>query len=481
MQFRFKGPRLFSVGILSFVVVTAVANVAFAQRPTPKVFVVPTQSVNDSISSIIPERIGEQVREGIKQDGRVTLMPTYEEVRKQLGGGGHASAAIAQAETLYTQGIGLLTAGEDQKAAEMFQRSVDMMEQNIADLKNYDVLADALANLSLAYFNAKFDVDARKRMKDFAHLRPTAKLDPEKYPKDLLSVLEDEQKKVASAGTGKLTISASIEGARVFIDGVEKGNAPVTVADVGFGTHYLEVRGPKGGVWAEKIRVRGKGKAQDFKVKLGQGSVSVSESDDGSGIYNDLMATVKTGRWGAEIQPYVKELATQTGAEYIAWMVMYKDGGKYVAVPFVHRPSDGMTVRVKGADFNIELSNLRAGVATISKNVVDAAVLFPESEAVVDVELGPAPVVAKKPVETPAETKTTETKTTDPVVTEPYVGTPLQTPPDAPPSESVSTWTYIAAGGAVIVAGALVAGGIYLLTDDDNDERASGFDAVVSW
>ncbi|MEZ4461162.1 MAG: hypothetical protein R3E66_15860 [bacterium] len=171
-------------------------------------FMLPTQSVNDSISSIIPERIGEQVREGIKQDARVVLMPSYEAVQKELGGGGHSSAAIAQAETLYTQGIGLLTAGEDQKAAEAFQRSVDMMEQNIADLQNYDVLADALANLSLAYFNAKFDVDARKRMKDFAHLRPTAQLDPEKYPKELLEVLTDEQKKVSTAGAGKLNVTA---------------------------------------------------------------------------------------------------------------------------------------------------------------------------------------------------------------------------------------------------------------------------------
>ncbi len=470
-------PRTFGVGLLTLVTSVLISLSAVAQRPTPKVFMLPTQSVNDSISSIIPERIGEQVREGVKQDGRAQLMPSYDEVRKKLDGGGHASAAIAQAETLYTQGIGLLTAGENQKAAETFQRSVDMMEQNIADLSNYDVLADALANLSLSYFNAKFDLDARKRMKDFAHLRPTAKLDAEKYPKELLEVLADEQKKVASAGPGKLNMTVNVEGAKIFVDGVNKGVSPQTLTDIGFGTHYLVVRGPKGGVSTEKMRVKGKGKTQDFKIELGAGSASVSENSGDAGFYNDLLASVKTGRWGAESQPYLKELGSRTGAEFVGWLVMYKESSKYIAVPFMHRISDGMTVQLAAAEFNIELSNLRSGVSGISKSLVDATLKFPEDKAVVDVVLGPdTVVVAKAP---PVETKTKKDDVV--VVSDPYEGQPMQTPPDAPPSEEMSTWTYVAAGGAVIVAGALVAGGIYLLSDSGNSERAPGFDANISW
>ncbi|MEZ4461161.1 MAG: hypothetical protein R3E66_15855 [bacterium] len=200
----------------------------------------------------------------------------------------------------------------------------------------------------------------------------------------------------------------------------------------------------------------------------------MSESTGGAGVYSDLLASVKTGRWGADLQPYLKELGTQTGAEFVVWVVMFKDGSKYVAAPFVHRLSDGLTVGLAKADFNIELSNLRVGVAALSKSMVDAVASPPEDKAVVDVELGPEPVVvvAKKPDTTVKEPE---------VVKEPYVGEPLQPPPDAPPSEEISTWTYIAAGGAVIVAGALVAGGIYLLSDSGNESRASGFDAIVSW
>ena len=99
---------------------------------------------------------------------------------------------------------------------------------------------------------------------------------------------------------------------------------------------------------------------------------------------------------------------------------------------------------------------------------------FPEDKVVTDVVLGPETVVI-------AKTNTVKTKQDDVAVKEPYKGEPMQTPPDAPPSEEMSTWTYVAAGGAVIVAGALVAGGIYLLSDSGNSERAPGFDANISW
>lgn len=473
MIFRNSRPTAAAANLLTLLFISLWGVSVNAQRPTPKVFMLPTQSVNDSISSIIPERIGEQVREGVTQDTRVVLMPSYEVIQKQLGGEGQSSAAIVQAETLYTQGIGLLTAGEDKKAAEAFQRAVDLMEQNIGDLQNYDVLADALSNLSLAYYNAKFDLDARKRMKDFAHLRPDATLDPEKYAKELIDVLTDEQKKVKSAGAGVLGVTANIEGSKVFVDGVEKGVTPTTLTDVTFGTHYMVVRGPNGGIWVDKIRVRGKGKRQDFKVELGKGGASVSESTGNAGFYTDLTAMVKTGRWGTDLGPYLQELGTQTGAEYITWVVMYKDGSKYIAAPFVHRVADSTTVEVAKAEFNIELSNLRVGVATVSKNIVDAVISMPQDKVVTEVELGPAPEAVVAVVKAPVErTQAVDVKKD---------GKPMALPPEVQPSGKSSTWTYVAAGGAVILAGALVAGGIYLLSEVGDDDRASGFDAVVSW
>jgi len=458
-------------GFVIFLVALLAAPGIYAQQagPAPKVFVLPTQSVNDSLSSIVPERIGEQVRTGVQQDNRVQLVPPYEDVLKSLSGSGHASAAIAQAEDLYTSGIGLLTAGEDARAVESFQRAVDLMEQNLADLQNYDILSDALSNLALANFNAKFDLDARNRMKDFAHLRPDAKLDPEKYDASLLSVLVDEQKKVMAAKEGRLEITANKEGAKVFIDGVEKGTAPLTVTDVGFGTHYLVVRGPGGESYSEKIRVRGRNQKQTFKAELQASSARVAGDATLPSFYVDLLAETKTGTWGAGLAPYLSELATQTGSAFVSWVLMYREGSSYKAATFVFRAQDNLVVQLDEVSFNLELSNLRAGVTTLSKNLVDAVVKFPEAKAVTEVTVGQGAVATKVTRAPRQEPKQEETKA-------------LVPPPEVkPPSEEFGTWSYVAAGGAVLVLGALIAGGVYLLVDDSNPSGANGFDAVISW
>lgn len=462
------------VGVSFFLALVFSHALVFAQSgPAPKVFVLPTRSVNDSISSIVPERIGEQVREGLKQDKRVQLQPSYDDVLKSLSGAGHSSAAAAQAEELYTSGIGLLTAGENKRAVENFQRAVDLMEQNIADLRSFDVLADALANLALASFNAEFDLDARKRMKDFAHLRPTATLDAEKYDKALLEVLADEQKKVASAKNGRLEISATLPGATVFIDGVEKGAAPLTVTDVGFGTHYLVVRGPAGEIYTEKIRVRGKNTKQEFKAELKASNTAKSGAEAAlPSFYVDLLAETKTGKWGGSLKPYLTELANQTGADFVSWVLMYREGSSYNAASFVFRRSDALLVQLKPISFNVELSNLRTGVTTLSKSIVDAVVVMPEDLAVVDVAVGQSSV-AKATIVKPTDTTTQGTEKKVTTVTPP--------PVVAPPNDEFGTWSYVAAGGAVLVLGALIAGGVYLLVDDDNPSGASGFDAIISW
>jgi hypothetical protein len=467
-----------------FAAVPAVAQEGGPSGPKPKVLMLPTQGVQDAITSIVPERIGELSRKGVRDEGRVALMPTYEEIQQQLNAQGQSSAAVAQAQELYVSGIGLLTAGEDKKAVETFQRAVDIMEQNLVDLSDFGLLSDTLVNLALAYHNAEFDLDARKTMKAYAHLKQDKVLDPEKYPEELIEIYRDEVKKIVKGGPGRLTITSSVEGATVLIDGVEKGQTPLEVDDVGFGEHYLVVKHPSAGTWTEKIRVRGRKKKQTFEAKLagaGAGAQAAEQKEKTGGYYNDLLAILATGRFTAEeLQPYFSELTTQTGAEYVTWILMFKEGGEYVAAPFVYRTEDQRFIATDRTSFNIELSNLRAGVSAIATSIVDGVIQMPEDAVFESIELVEQrdPVVVAKP--DPEPTTTTAAAATGTGAASAYkTGSPIQPPPDAPPSQGTSTWTYIAYGGAVLAAGALIAGGIILFADGGSS--APGFNTEVSW
>ncbi|MBA2661068.1 MAG: PEGA domain-containing protein [Bradymonadaceae bacterium] len=457
------------------------------QGPRPKVFLIPTDSVRAEITPIVTERVGESLRERLRADGRIELLGSFRDIQRQLEGGGqHSSATIAEAERLYTSGIGLLTAGDNQRAAETFQRSVDLMEQNIGDLHNFDVLADALVNLALAYFQAGFDLDSRKYMHKYAHLRPAAKFDAAKFPKGVIEIATDEQDRVQKAGNGKLVVNANVAGAAVFIDGVAKGETPVTIEDVGFGTHYLVVRDKRGGTWSEEIRVRGRGREQVMDVKLGEGQaaapVAAGRAADGElpAFYTDLREVLRTGKFGVEQQPYLREVVGRTGGQFVAWVVMVREGSNYVAAPFVYRASDGLIVQATKIKFNMELSNLRAGVNQLSDAIIIAVEQMPMDQAISVVDLNPAkseqPAVAVAPKADPA------TKARPAVVRQPGEDEVIP-PPKVMPSESRSdTWTYVGWGSAAVLIGGAIAGSIYLLAaSGDDPSKPVGFEAEVSW
>ena len=432
--------------------------------PTPKYFLLPTQAVKDGVSSIVPERIGELTRSQVEQDTRVELLPGYDALREQMGG---STAAVEQAEALYTSGIGLLTAGEDQKAAEAFTRAVEMMEANLADLTNYEILADALANLALAHHNAKFDLDARKRMQQFAHLRPEATLDAEKFPKALRTIFDEEVAKVKKAGNGIIEIKAS-EDAVVLIDGVERGKAPLTVRDVGFGYHYLVVRGTSGRAHSEVLRVRAKGKKQSVDADLDAAGLKSGSGASGGApaFYSELLDTVKTGKFTDEdVAAYFKELCAQTGAEYIGFVLMLKKRSKYVAVAFAYRESDGGLTMSEDVEFNIELSNLRAGVTQLSESLITLALDMPDDRWVTDVLLEGATA--------PTAVATTTTNVETPV-------TVIEPPEPKEKKNWGKTWKWIGIGVGGAAAVGLIAGGIVLLANGDGG-GATGFTTEVQW
>ena len=470
-------------------------------KPTPKLFLLPTVSVKGQITSIVPERIGEMLRERVGSEGRVKLLPTYIEIQKSKpGAGGQVSAAIAEAQKEYTSAIGLLEAGEYQKAADKFSGVVDTLRSNIGDVRNFDIYADALAKLARAYWEINHNYDARKSIREYAHLRPEAELDPKKYPEGLREIFEQSAAKVEKAGAGKLVIESNVDGAQVFVDGEKKGetksDAALTLTDVKFGYHYVVVRDPRGGTWSQQLRVRGRGKEQSYQVELGTGGSNqeaAKEEQKGTELpafYTELQAAIKDGNFGTDLQPYLEELTKRTGVDYVAWVVMVKGEEEYVAAPFVYRVEDGLFVQGENVKFNFELSNLMVGVSDLRKRIIATLLEMPQEKAITSVSLvdeeeeekkTAAATQTKSSSETAASGDTSSTDTASSTSQETTQDS-VEPPPKPPPSQDkkMSPWTYVGIGGAALLVGGLTAGGI-LLFGGNGQPKPNGFTAQVEW
>lgn len=464
-----------------------------SSKPTPKLALLPTRSVQEQITELVPQRIGEMLRENIASSDRVDLAPNFEDVHG--GEDGTAAGAVSRAREEYTSGVGLANAGKFDEAADKLGSAVESLRGRMAALDDFGVYTDALLKLAWSLWEINHNYDARKSIREYAHLRPDETLDPETYPEKLRELYDSEAKKVAEAGAGELVIRSEPEGAVVRIDGEKKGTTPVTVDDVAFGYHYLIVRGQAGGVETKRLRVRGKGNKQEYDFEFdadvaeseGEGDEEQDSEDDPESrdelpaFYTSLLASIESGEFGRDLEPYLEELASRTGVDHIAWVVMVREEGEYVAAPFVYRDEDGMFVQGDNVRFSLELGNLRAGVRELEEEILENVESMPEERAVASVSLGQ-----------PAEDDGGEAVAVEDSSSGETAGAASQSnrgqsvePPPTPPAPvdgkgSNNTWKYLGIGGAAVLVGGLVAGGFYYFGDRGANEP-EGFSATVSW
>lgn len=467
-------------------------NASDGESRTPDLFLLPTDSVRDQISEIVPERVGEMLRNRLDSEGKINLLPSFRKLTETPSGSGAGNAALQEARASYTSGIGLVEAGNYEEAADQFSGAVETMRGNMADLDNFNIYTDALANLARSYWQIGHNYDARNSIREFAHLRPSTDLDPKKYAQGLRDLYKEEVKRVEKAGAGKLVVKSNVEGAEVLIDGEKKGETPVTIEDTGFGYHYLFVRA-QGKTKAKKLQVRGRGKTQEYSIELEVGE-GTADSDDSGGeaeqdneqlpaFYTELRSTINEGNFSSSnLVPYLEELANQADVDFISWVVMIKEDDEYVAAPFVYRVSDGMFVQPENVGFNYQLSDLTVGVSNLHTRIVDAIEKMPEDRAVESVALADDKQNEQKMASADSSTQNTESAGTS--EEEPTGGTTTESidaPPEPKPSNQGSAWKYVGIAGAILAAGGLAAGGAFLLAGPNDGTKPSGFTANVEW
>ncbi len=462
---------------------------AGAGAPDARMLLLSTTSLDDSISDIVTSRIDDSIRDRMGSVGRVELLASFRALYGQAGEEA-TQEALAEAERDYTSAIGLINAESYDEAADVLARAVTVLEENVAELSNFNVLVDALANLAIAHHHTGFDLDARDHIRQYAYLVPEDAPRYDDLPEELAELYRGEAQRVADAGPGVLRVESDRRGAEVILNGESVGRTPVDVEDVGFGEHYLVVRHGDDS-HSEKVRVRGGGDVTEVEVSL-RDEGEADDEDALPSFYVDLRDTLGSGVFDGSLAPYFDEVATQTGADYVAWTLLHSDPDGYAVHPFVYRQSDGKVIQGEAVVFNQQLTNLRSRSADISETLAVAVVHMPSSMAVEEVALE-----IEEPEEPAVVADTGEGEEEEEIDREAAAGEqiaerepaedtepspseePAVTLDDPGPLPDEGGWSrrrYLGIGGA---AALLTAGTLFLVMS--GSDGAPGFEAEVEW
>lgn len=81
-------------------------------------------------------------------------------------------------------------------------------------------------------------------------------LDPVRWPPQVIAADAEARRRIASADAGTLLVTATFDGAAVFVDGVRRGVTPATV-EIGAGLHDVVVASPAHRVASARVEVEG--------------------------------------------------------------------------------------------------------------------------------------------------------------------------------------------------------------------------------
>ncbi len=148
---------------------------------------------------------------------------------------------------------------ELQAAHEALVEAVERFEPLIVSPEELPSLLEALAYLGDVRLNLEDEEGAREAFMQVLLRRPDHRLDSGIHPPRVLDAFETARAEAGRLARGNLVVSSSPPLARVTVDGLPRGETPVTVEDLVVGPHLVIVEAPEHRVWAQNVEITAEG------------------------------------------------------------------------------------------------------------------------------------------------------------------------------------------------------------------------------
>jgi len=131
------------------------------------------------------------------------------------------------------------------------KREIDPL---LLQLRDYQPLLEIHLYMAVASMNAGDKKTSAASFAELARLRPDFRIDPQQFPPSALGAFDKARQAEARQARGRVVINSVPAGAKVYVDEVEAGTAPGSVA-ASPGEHVVRVEKAGYHSWAEKVTV----------------------------------------------------------------------------------------------------------------------------------------------------------------------------------------------------------------------------------
>lgn len=284
-----------------------------------------------SIYGMLPSQIGEKSAQFVESE--IGDAPGVRIVRLKRAADAEAvvnptpaqdKALLNQACQSAAEARAALDNGDFPLAIAKFHQAIEL-ERSQHPYIEFPELVRQYIGLAVASFQLGEEDEGGRYLEEAARLDPAYELDAAALPPIFIRAFEALVQKIGAQPRAGLNVVASIDGARVFLDGREIGATPLRRSDLVPGTHFLRVVPADGAtIWAQPIElISGQTSKISAKIDLVGGALAEIERELAQ---NQLSRTVAVR---------ATELARRAGATHVVLGGVHQEKGGIAASSFL--------------------------------------------------------------------------------------------------------------------------------------------------
>ncbi len=362
------------------------SGIAWAQSPAaarkPQIFAVPLGK-GPNVSQLAASQIQHALRQVLELNDHFHLMSDEDlivSVKKKRKGPSPATVAIEAAGRALIQAHDLVAKGKHRKALPLLRDVIAKLEKYYAELVDYDQLVDAYFQLAVASTALGFEDDAENALMRVYSMRPTFTVDRRVYSKKFLALWDGVVARMGKFVPGVLEIESQPPGARIYVDGLLRGNAPVKISDLYAGKHYIQARASGFKTWATVVKAPQRANRHKVVARLepeaGTGEVSGEYIDP-----EPLKVYAETGTFGANFHRAAKSFCSRAQADFLLYTYVVHTRGGYEVNFYLYSAADDTIAELDPVVVDAQLSDTQLKMLNADKIITDAVQHFPRSRA----------------------------------------------------------------------------------------------------
>ncbi|MCB9737758.1 MAG: PEGA domain-containing protein [Deltaproteobacteria bacterium] len=347
----------------------------------------------EGVKTLAAARIEEYLRAMIEAGGVVTLIP--EDVvstgrprrktrRAKTPQQTEAQKQLDKADEALIAGRDGLQAGDDLATAfRLLEAAIARYEEHFVELVDFTKLVDAYARAAEAALKLGKKREAKALVTKALTIQPTFVLDNVRSYPELVELLKETRERLTKRRAGDIEVSANVEGAVVFVDGVRLGEAPAEAKDLLPGTHYVQVKKDNAEPWGRAVTVRGRTVKVAAKLEV--------EEDEGSEIalavrYTDIKPIPEKGEYHTKlVRNFSFMFARQIQAQYLLYGVLATTMRGIELHLFLFDFKARKVAALQPVEFASNLGNMQMKILEAEGYVRAAVASFPADRVVADV------------------------------------------------------------------------------------------------